>query len=128
MNERPAGSPRGSCKERGGDAVRARFKSLVAERCPGAEVRASASLCLDQCELGAVAVVYPDGVWYKGVRPEDVEEIVQGHLVGGAPVERLRVTEKDLAWVRECRRAGRVPPPRPVPRDEPGAGTSGEGA
>ncbi len=34
-------------------------------------------------------VVYPDAVWYGFVRIDDIEEIVQTHLVGGDPVERL---------------------------------------
>jgi (2Fe-2S) ferredoxin len=35
--------------------------------------------------------VYPEQVWYGGVRAEDVAEIVDQHLVGGVPVERLRM-------------------------------------
>jgi (2Fe-2S) ferredoxin len=34
-------------------------------------------------------VVYPEGVWYGGVKVEDVPAIVDEHLVGGKPVERL---------------------------------------
>ena len=41
-------------------------------------------------------VVYPEAVWYGNVRPEDAEAIVEEHLVGGRPVERLRVAEKCL--------------------------------
>jgi (2Fe-2S) ferredoxin len=35
-------------------------------------------------------VVYPEGVWYAKVKPGDVSEIVEEHLVAGRPVERLR--------------------------------------
>jgi (2Fe-2S) ferredoxin len=35
-------------------------------------------------------VVYPEDVWYAGVRAEDVQEIVESHLLGGRPVDRLR--------------------------------------
>lgn len=33
--------------------------------------------------------MYPEQVWYGGVRPEDVEEIISSHIVGGVPVARL---------------------------------------
>jgi (2Fe-2S) ferredoxin len=34
-------------------------------------------------------VVYPEGVWYGKVTPADVPEIMEKHIVGGQPVERL---------------------------------------
>ncbi len=59
----------------------------------GGRVRINKSGCLDQCEHGPTVVVYPEAVWYGGVKPEDAEEIVREHLVGGRPVERLRMAE-----------------------------------
>jgi (2Fe-2S) ferredoxin len=41
-------------------------------------------------------VVYPEAVWYGNVSPEDAEEIVERHLVGGEPVQRLRLAEECL--------------------------------
>lgn len=55
------------------------------------EVRVNRSGCLDRCEEGPVLVVYPEGVWYRYVDQEDVDEIVEEHLVGGRVVERLRI-------------------------------------
>jgi (2Fe-2S) ferredoxin len=59
-------------------------------------VRINKSGCLDQCEHGPVMVVYPEAVWYGNVRPEDAAEIVTEHLVGGRPVERLRIAAECL--------------------------------
>jgi len=52
-------------------------------------VRVNGCTCLGPCEQGVNLVVYPEGVFYTRVKVEDVDEIVRGHLAGGAPVERL---------------------------------------
>lgn len=88
-NRRPPGHPKGCCAEKGGEEVRAKFKDLLRQRGLAKEMRANASGCLDQCEHGCSVVVYPEGVWYGHVTPDDVEEIVEQHLVNGQPVERL---------------------------------------
>jgi (2Fe-2S) ferredoxin len=62
-------------------------------------VRANKAGCLDQCARGVTVVVYPEQVWYGGVRPEDVDEIVQSHVVGGVPVARLRIPDAELTGV-----------------------------
>jgi (2Fe-2S) ferredoxin len=41
------------------------------------------------CAIGAAVMVYPDGIWYAQVRPGDVHEIVEEHLINGRVVERL---------------------------------------
>lgn len=41
------------------------------------------------CAVGPAVLIYPEGVWYYQVTPEDVEEIVNEHIIGGRPVERL---------------------------------------
>ena len=73
-----------------GLGVHARFKALVKQHGLGARVRVNHSGCLDQCGHGPMVVVYPEAVWYWRVRPDDVDEIVREHLIGGHPVERLR--------------------------------------
>lgn len=88
-NRRADGHPRGDCVQKGGEEVRARFKDAVKKHGLAREMRANAAGCLDQCEHGCSVVIYPEGTWYGGVKPEDVEEIVSEHLVHGRTVERL---------------------------------------
>lgn len=90
-NRRPEGAPRPSCAHRGGEAIRDAFKRELAARGLHRTIRANTAGCLDACEYGASVVVYPEGVWYGGVTESDVREIVEEHLVGGRPVERLRI-------------------------------------
>lgn len=54
------------------------------------DIRINKSGCLNQCGHGPMVVVYPEAVWYAGVQAEDADAIVDEHLLGGTPVERLR--------------------------------------
>jgi (2Fe-2S) ferredoxin len=91
LNSREPGNPRGSCAEKGSEKVHAAFKAALKSRGLASKIRANKAGCLDNCELGCSVVVYPEAVWYGRVEPRDVDEIVDRHLVGGEPVERLRL-------------------------------------
>jgi (2Fe-2S) ferredoxin len=93
-NLRPAGHPRGCCDPEQKAELQKAFKKSLADRGLKGRVRANQSGCLDQCEHGPNLVVYPEGVWYGHVTLGDVEEIVESHIVGGKPVERLRLAEE----------------------------------
>lgn len=94
INERPEGHPRGCCKAGGAVRLRNYMKARAKELgIPG--VRINQSGCLDRCELGPVMVIYPEGVWYRYDSAEDVDEILQRHLIEGGRVERLMLTPED---------------------------------
>jgi (2Fe-2S) ferredoxin len=88
-NRRPDNNPKGSCAAKGSEEVKLRFKQELDAHGLKHDVRANAAGCLDACERGISVVVYPEGVWYGGVQLNDVKEIVEQHLVGGRPVQRL---------------------------------------
>jgi len=45
------------------------------------------------CSIGTAVLVYPEGVWYAQVRPDDVIEIIEEHLIKGNVVKRLSLIE-----------------------------------
>ncbi len=96
INERDCEDKRGCCMAKGGLEVAAAFKSKLYERGLKRIVRPNKAGCLDQCARGVTVVVYPDAVWYGGVTVADVGEIIDEHIVGGRPVERLRIAEGEL--------------------------------
>ena len=96
-NERPAGHPKGCCKEKGAEPLRNYMKARVKEL--GIEgVRVNVSGCLDRCALGPTMVIYPEGVWYTYASTADIDEIIARHLQKGERVERLLLTsgQKEL--------------------------------
>jgi len=54
------------------------------------EIRINRAGCLNQCGHGPIIVVYPEATWYSNVQAEDVDAIVNEHLLGDCIVERLR--------------------------------------
>jgi (2Fe-2S) ferredoxin len=73
------------------------MKDLIRENGLTDTVLVSRTGCLKHCSLGVTAAVYPENVWYQGVRETDLEEICRTHLKDGSPVERLRMPE-DAPW------------------------------
>ena len=56
-------------------------------------MRINTAGCLDRCELGPVLVVYPEETWYSYLDREDIDEIIEQHLIGGKVVERLLIQD-----------------------------------
>ncbi|HOC69894.1 MAG TPA: NADH-ubiquinone oxidoreductase-F iron-sulfur binding region domain-containing protein [Candidatus Hydrogenedentes bacterium] len=77
------------CVASGAHAVIAALEESLRKHNLNKEVELVSTGCLGPCAIGPVAVVYPDGVFYQGLKPEDAEEIVSEHLLKGRPVSRL---------------------------------------
>ena len=85
-----------SCTANGSEAVLEAFKAhLIDENLlfykgnREGEVQCIHCGSVGFCAIGPAVLVYPDGIWYAHVTPADVPEIIESHLKGGVPVERL---------------------------------------
>ncbi|HRG57464.1 MAG TPA: (2Fe-2S) ferredoxin domain-containing protein [Bacteroidia bacterium] len=90
-NQRAEGQ-RVCCGETHGLALTAAFKEAIKEKKLHVKMRAQKAGCFDICEFGPNVIVYPEGVYYGKVTLEDVNEIVEEHLLHNRPVERLRLS------------------------------------
>jgi len=81
------------CADKGAEAafdhMKARIKKLGLSG--EGKVRINRAGCLDRCSEGPVLVVYPQAVWYTFIDNEDIDEIIESHILNGKVVERLVV-------------------------------------
>lgn len=79
VNQREPGE-RVCCAERGAAEMREYLKAQVKARGLGKKVRVYNSGCQDQCEQGPNILIFPDNVWLKGVRKEDLDAILNQYV------------------------------------------------
>lgn len=76
-NDRGADGKRPSCARRGSQELREQVKSACKARgFPPGSVRINSAGCLDQCERGIAAVLYPSGDWFLDLKPGDAPLLV----------------------------------------------------
>ena len=85
------------CTSSGSKALQEAFNKSLADFGLTEEIKMVQTGCFGLCALGPIVIVYPDGTFYSRVTPEDVNEIVEEHLLKGRIVDRLvyRDTETD---------------------------------
>ena len=89
--QKPEGVP--SCPASGSFAVLGALDREIQARGLNQDVQLTTCGCMGLCDEGPVMVAYPAGEWYRRVQPSDVSEIVDTHLRGGKPVDRLVWTD-----------------------------------
>ena len=85
----------GSCGAVGSGKVMEQMQFALMENDLMGRVRMNGCTCLGPCDEGVNMVVYPEGIFYARVTPDDVPEIVKEHFLGGKPVERLVFTGQE---------------------------------
>lgn len=90
-NQRDDGRP--CCQKLGATEMRnyAKQKIKALGLSGQGQIRINTAGCLDRCSEGPVIVVYPDETWYTYIDKEDIDEIIEEHLIHGRPVERLKI-------------------------------------
>lgn len=79
-----------------GLAVWEHLKTALNERDPGKTVFRTKADCLRICKMGTIALVYPEGTWYGNVTLSNIDRIIDEHLLGGVPVDELKIAENQL--------------------------------
>lgn len=85
------GQQRGFCHSKDAVKIVERCMEEVEDRDLSSEVMITNTGCYGICDKGPIMVVYPEGVWYGSLTPDDVEKIFDDHIEGGQPVEELRI-------------------------------------
>jgi NADP-reducing hydrogenase subunit HndC len=81
--------------ERNSNRVRQEFRKEFVRQSVMTGVKETRCICFGLCSVGPNVIIYPDGIVYSGVRPQDVRDIVRDHLRGGRVVERLLYEKKE---------------------------------
>ncbi len=77
------------CTSSSSDKIQNEFELKIKEKGLDKEVKVVRTGCFGLCEAGPIVIVYPEGAFYSHVKVEDVEEIVEEHLLKGRIVKRL---------------------------------------
>lgn len=77
------------CAAGGSISLIAALRRLLKDAGRNQDIRVTKTSCMGRCGEGPTVAVYPDGIWYRGVKEADAQELVEEHLLGDRLVSRL---------------------------------------
>ncbi len=92
-NQKPAGKQ--CCANSGGEPFFDYLKTRLLEldmHGPG-KIRVSKTGCLGRCASGPCMVIYPEGIWYSYASFNDIDQIIESHLIAGNVAEQLLIDQ-----------------------------------
>ena len=85
------------CSTEEGEAVWKHVKArMVEQKVKESGVFRTKAACLRVCREGPIALVYPEGVWYRLASKEACDRIIDEHLIGGRPVTEFIISVSPL--------------------------------
>ncbi len=85
------GQQKGLCYSKESVDIVQRLIEAIEDLDLSGEVMITNTGCFGICNQGPIMVVYPEGIWYGAVTEEDIDIIVEQHIMNGTPVESLRI-------------------------------------
>ncbi|MDF2904836.1 MAG: dehydrogenase (ubiquinone) 24 kDa subunit [Herbinix sp.] len=85
------GQQKGLCYSKNAVDIVQRLIEAIEDLDLSGEVMITNTGCFGICNQGPIMVVYPEGIWYGAVTEEDIDKIVEQHIINGLPVEELRI-------------------------------------
>lgn len=83
------GVQKGFCYSKDSVNILGRFLEEIEDRDLSSDVMVTNTGCYGICDKGPIVLIYPEGIWYGNVTPDDVERIVELHIEGGIIVKDL---------------------------------------
>jgi (2Fe-2S) ferredoxin len=88
---RITGQQKGLCYSKDSVDIVKQFMEAIEDADLSGEVMITNTGCFGICEKGPIAVIYPEGIWYGNLTTEDIDKIVEEHIINGIPVEELMI-------------------------------------
>ena len=85
------GQQKGFCYSKDSVDIIQKFMEVIEDNGLSGDIMITNTGCFGICDKGPIAVIYPEGVWYGNLTEEDVEKIVEQHIMKGKVVKELMI-------------------------------------